>query len=75
MADRRKRLTAALGEAMRHGYVGYGYQIRLAFGELEVRSGNAAEGRRAMAALGNEAIAKGFGLIARKARAAMQAPG
>jgi tetratricopeptide (TPR) repeat protein len=73
--DRRKQLTAALREAVAHGYVGYVYQIRLALGELEVRSGNAAEGRRAMAALSNEAIAKGFGLIARKAREAMQAPG
>ncbi|HUE04816.1 MAG TPA: tetratricopeptide repeat protein [Bryobacteraceae bacterium] len=73
--DRRKQLTAALREAVAHGYVGYVYQIRLALEELEVRSGNAAEGRRAMAALSNEAIAKGFGLIARKAREAMQAPG
>ena len=75
LADRRQRLTAVLGEAMNHGYTGYAYRIRLALCELEVRSGSAAEGRACLVALGNEAAAKGFDLIARKARIVKPAPG
>jgi tetratricopeptide (TPR) repeat protein/predicted Ser/Thr protein kinase len=75
MADSRRRLQSTLVEAIQHGYVGYEYQVRLALGELEVRSGNAVEGRASLVALGNEAGAKGFGLISRKALAARQGPG
>ena len=72
LADSRKLLQSTLDEAMRHGYVGYQYEARLALGELEVQSGNAAEARAGLAALGSEAGAKGFGLIARKAVAVSQ---
>ena len=66
----REVLQSALAQAIQHGYVGYEYDLRLALGELEVRSGNAVEGRASLAALANEAGAKGFGLVSRKALAA-----
>jgi hypothetical protein len=67
LADARKKLQSTLAEAARHGYVRYVYETRLAMGELGLKSGNAAESRARLQALGNEAAAKGFGLIARKA--------
>jgi tetratricopeptide (TPR) repeat protein len=69
-ADGRRLLQSTLDQALRHGYLGYQYEARLALGELEARYGSAAVARASLAALGNEAAAKGFGLIARKASAA-----
>jgi tetratricopeptide (TPR) repeat protein len=74
-AESRKLLEAALAQAVQHGYLGYAFQLRLALGELDVRSGHAVEGRASLVALANEASAKGFGLIARKALASGRGPG
>ena len=65
-----EKLAVALNEAIQHGYLGYAYQIRLALGEANLKSGDAAKARRNLATLEQEAGAKGFGLIARKALAA-----
>jgi ATP/maltotriose-dependent transcriptional regulator MalT len=75
IAESRKLLQSTLAQAVRHGYVGYQYQMRLALGELDVKSGHVEEGRASLRALGNEAGTKGFGLISRKALAAAQGPG
>jgi tetratricopeptide (TPR) repeat protein/predicted Ser/Thr protein kinase len=74
MADSRKLLESTLAQAVRHGYVGYQFEVRLALGELDLRSGKAVEGRASLVALGKEAGGKGFGLIARKAMAAGEGP-
>ncbi|MGA2737518.1 MAG: tetratricopeptide repeat protein [Bryobacteraceae bacterium] len=74
VADSRKQLESALAQAIQHGFVGSEYELRLALGELEVRSGNAAEGRAMLVELANKAGAKGFGLISRKALAARPGP-
>jgi len=74
-ADSRKLLESALAQAVQHGYLGYEYQMRLVLGELDVKSGHVEEGRASLRALGNEAAAKGFGLISRKAQAAGQGRG
>jgi len=67
LVDARKRLESTLAIAMQHGYLGYVFATRLALGELENKSGAAVEGRARLAAVANEADAKGFGLVARKA--------
>ncbi len=46
---------------------------RLALGEREMKSGNAAEGKARLTALQKDAKAKGFNLVARKAGAAAKA--
>ena len=66
-------LRAVYSESRRDGYVPYDFQARLALGELELRAGHGA-GRNELLALRREAEAKGFLLIARQARAALQKP-
>jgi serine/threonine protein kinase/tetratricopeptide (TPR) repeat protein len=61
------RLEAALAEAEAAGLVPEVLETRLALGELELLSGKEEPGRARLAALAQEASAKGFGLIARKA--------
>ena len=73
-ADAEKDLEASLAEAGGHGYLEYQYEIRLALGEIEMKSGNVAAGRVRLDAVEKEARAKGFLLIARKAAAASKAP-
>jgi len=46
-------------------------EIRLALGEIEMKSGETAKGRTLLTALRGEASAKGYGLIARKAASAL----
>jgi len=65
-----KSLEATLGEAKRHGYVGYEFEARLALGEIEMKSGHTATGRGLLAALEKDARTKGFLLVAHKATAA-----
>ena len=74
LKDTRERLQSALDEAIQHGYQGVAYEIRLALGELDMRAGKTAAARAGLAALEDEARGRGFGLIARKALAARQAP-
>jgi serine/threonine protein kinase/tetratricopeptide (TPR) repeat protein len=62
-----RRLRAALAEAIRYGLVNRQLEARLALGEIEVKSGNAVDGRSLLHALERDAKTKGFLLIARKA--------
>jgi tetratricopeptide (TPR) repeat protein/predicted Ser/Thr protein kinase len=66
----RKSLEDALAQAIRHGYLGYQFEMRLTLGELEKMAGAGEAARVSLAAVAKEASAKGFGLIARKALAA-----
>ena len=61
------KLEAMLSEATRASFVPYVFEGRLAVGEIEIKSGRAADGRTGLAALEIDAIAKGFVLVARKA--------
>jgi len=69
-AEASKSLEATLAEATKYGFVGDQFEARLALGEVEMKSGKVAAGRAHLEALEKDAIAKGFGLIARKAAAA-----
>jgi serine/threonine protein kinase/tetratricopeptide (TPR) repeat protein len=69
-AEASKSLEAAIAEASKLGYIGYQFDARLALGQLELKSGNAAAGRARLASLENEARAKGYLLIARQAAGA-----
>jgi eukaryotic-like serine/threonine-protein kinase len=65
-----KALGATLGEATKHGFVGYELEARLALGEIDIDSSRIAVGRSDLQALERDAKAKGFLLIASKAAAA-----
>jgi serine/threonine protein kinase/tetratricopeptide (TPR) repeat protein len=67
VAQAMKSLRDAVAEATRYRYLGYQFEARLALGQIEMKSGDAAAGRARLSALETEAKAKGFGLIARKA--------
>ena len=68
--EARKRLSAVLGEAAKFGYVSYQFEARLALYEIDLKSPRTATARTELAALEKEARARGFNLIARKAKAA-----
>ena len=70
--DARKELEEVLAEATQLGLNQYQFEARLAIGEIEVKSGKMIEGRAHLGALEKDATAKGFLLVARKARAAQQ---
>jgi hypothetical protein len=59
-----------LAEATAASVVDVQFKARLAIGQLEMASGQTEAGRQRLRALAREASAKGFRLIARKARAA-----
>jgi tetratricopeptide (TPR) repeat protein len=65
-----KSLEAILGQAKKTGFLGRELEAGLALGETELQSGNMARARRRLEALERQAVARGFGLIARKAAAA-----
>ena len=73
-AEALRALEAALLEATRAGLLGLQLDARLAQGEIELRTGNATSGRARLMALGQEASAKGFRLLARKAHRALGLP-
>jgi DNA-binding winged helix-turn-helix (wHTH) protein/tetratricopeptide (TPR) repeat protein/TolB-like protein len=64
-------LTATKSEATAHGFIGYTLEARLALGEIEKANGRGAA-LADLAALEKDARAKGFLLIAGKARADLQ---
>jgi len=68
-----KQLQAAIDEAQRTGLVRLALEARLALADVEIRSGMRQIGRGHLASLEREAARHGFGLIARKARAARAA--
>lgn len=72
-ADAIKDLESLLSEAQKAGFYGLQLDARLALGEIEVQSGEVAVGRMRLEALEGEASTRGYGLIARKAKAARSA--
>jgi eukaryotic-like serine/threonine-protein kinase len=62
-------LNSSLAEATRTGFLIIQLRARLALGELEVQSSDLQTGRARLAAVEKDAAAKGFLLIARKAKA------
>jgi hypothetical protein len=66
-AEAIKSLQAPLAEATQLGLISNQFDIRLALGELEIQSGNAAKGRQRLTELRSDATAKGYRLVARKA--------
>ena len=72
--DAMKQLQATVDEATTSGYLRLAFEARLPLAEIEIRSGASDAGRAHLASLKKEAAEKGFGLIARKARAAVERP-
>lgn len=70
LTEAQNSMKAILREAIRYGFFGYQLEARLELAETEMKSGKTAAGRAHLAALEKGATAKGFLLIARKARAA-----
>ena len=66
----KRGLKAILAEAEKYGFVGYQLQARLALGEIETKSGESAAGRARLEALHKDAMARNYGLVARRAAAA-----
>ena len=62
-------LREALVEATKSGYIGDQLESRLAFEEIELKSGKSAASRARLQQLQKDAKEKGFDLIARKAAA------
>jgi len=75
LAAATRTLEATLAEATKYGYVPYRYEATLALGELEIKSGHEVTGRARLEALGKEAKARGFGLIADKVTATTRQAG
>jgi tetratricopeptide (TPR) repeat protein len=73
-AEAVKGLMAAHAEAEQRGFAGFQLQIRLALGEIEIRSGNGEAGRLRLQSVEKDALERGFGLVARKARELMTRP-
>jgi tetratricopeptide (TPR) repeat protein len=69
-AEAKKLLNSTLAAVSRYGYINLGLEARLALGEIEMKSGQTASGRARLEALEKEAQVKGFGLVAKKAKAA-----
>ena len=72
-ADAVKQLQSTITEATNRGYLKVALEARLSLAEMEVRSGQLAMGRAHLASVDKEAAARGFGLLARKARASLAA--
>lgn len=65
-------MQSTLAEASKRGYLGLAFEARLSLAEMQTRSGQVAIGRAQLARLEKEAAERGFRLIARKARAALE---
>lgn len=63
-------LAAIERQAAAAGLVGIQLEARLALGEVEIVAGRAAQGRARLTELARETEARGYGLLARQARAA-----
>ena len=73
-AEAEKQLNLLLDESTRDGLVGYQFEIHLALGEIEMKSGKTTSGMARLKSLEKDAAAKGFLLIAHKAKAAAASP-
>jgi serine/threonine protein kinase/tetratricopeptide (TPR) repeat protein len=65
-----RSLELTRSETVHYGYISHQFDTRLALGEIEMDSGNTRAGRAGLIALQKEAEAKGFALIAQKAKRA-----
>ena len=63
-----RQLQSVLEQAQKYGYAGYDFQALLGLGEIELKSGRTSKGRMDLIQLAKDAKARGFGLIAGKAR-------
>jgi hypothetical protein len=54
LAEANQSLNAALADAKSHGFTGYQLDARLALGEIKVKSGIVAEGRKELEAFGRK---------------------
>ena len=68
-AEAEKQLNLLLDESTRDGLVNNQFEIRLALGEIEMKSGKTASGVARLKSLEKDASSKGFLLIAHKAKA------
>jgi serine/threonine protein kinase/Tfp pilus assembly protein PilF len=71
MDDALRQLTIATREAFKSGFVPDQLEVRLARAEIELQSGKIAAGRAELSVLRRDAEGKGFGLISKKALAAV----
>jgi eukaryotic-like serine/threonine-protein kinase len=71
-ADAIAQLQAAITEFSNRGQPRRALDARLALGEMEIRAGQRDAGRARLASLEKDADAKGYKLVARKARAARE---
>ena len=62
-----RALEAAIKDAQKTGLLRLAYEGTLAWSNVQIKSGNAAEGRARLASLQKEALAKNYLLVARKA--------
>jgi tetratricopeptide (TPR) repeat protein len=69
-AQAEKTLEGTLAEAEKHQFAPIEFEIRLALGQIEMKSGKADAGRARLEALSKDATDKGFLLVAQKAQAA-----
>jgi thioredoxin-like negative regulator of GroEL len=67
-ADARSKITPVLTQASKSGNFLFVFDARLALAEVALKSGQVAAGRAQLSALEKDARAKGFLLVARKAR-------
>jgi Tfp pilus assembly protein PilF/TolB-like protein len=73
VGDAAKVLKNAVADAKKEGLTGLLLEARLALGQVEIVYGDRASGRSRLADVQQEATAKGFLLIARKASASLRA--
>jgi hypothetical protein len=71
-ADATSSLKKQVAEARKAGFVGLQFDARLALGETEIKGGDTSAAKVELASLEQDAKAKGFVLVARKAAAAMK---
>jgi hypothetical protein len=69
-AEAARLLSDSLAEAKKASLVPLELEVRLALGEIEIKAGKSALGRAELKTLEQEAKAKGFLLVGRKAAAA-----
>ena len=67
-ADASRSLESALAETTRRGLTGLQLEARLALAESKLAAGNTPDAHTRLAQLERDAAAKGFNLIARKAK-------
>ena len=71
-ADAIGQLQSIVADTTRRGLTPLAFEARLALAQMEYRAGDRAIALAHLTSLEKDAVAKGFGLIARKARAARE---